>query len=207
MGRNGKGTRVRACHRRVEERNDSWHNARMSAALMRESRVKRLLPLAVAQGWSVRRFAGEAKIGYASASAALRVVAQRPETASDSEMASLCVESAGEIRQAVGRAVKSLVDSVQAQVTACAGSLDSSAVERLARAMESALRVADSLDGLGHVRAMETALMRSAGTELLERAREEVMQMEDGLVVGSVEWYMKQNNWGPEGSEAAESGM
>ena len=113
----------------------------------------------------MRRFAREARISYGAAGETLRAVQQHSATGLDGETASLCSAFAANIRESVGRAVASLVKRVEAEAADLANRLDPSGVERLSRAMEAALRVADNLDGLGHVRRLEEAFVRRLDSE------------------------------------------
>ncbi len=137
----------------------------MAAALMRQARISKVLPVAVAQGWPVRRFAREARISYGAAGETLRAVQQRTATDLDGETASLCAASAAAIREGVGRAVAGLVKRVEVEAADLAKGLDPAGVERLLRAMEATLRVADNLDGLGHLRRLEEGFARRVDGE------------------------------------------
>lgn len=139
----------------------------MAAALTRAPRIRQLLPIAVAERWPVRRLAREARIGYAAAGQVLRSVQQHAETGFDSETASMCAVAAAEIRGTVGKAVSSLVKRVERALGDAETNLDGGSVARLAGALEAALRVADNLDGLGHLRQMEAALLKRADPETL----------------------------------------
>ena len=139
----------------------------MAAALTRAPRIRQLLPIAVAERWPVRRLAREARIGYAAAGQVLRSVQQHAETGFDSETASMCAVAAAEIRGTVGKAVSSLVKRVERALGDAETNLDAGSVARLAGALETALRVADNLDGLGHLRQMEAALLKRAAPETL----------------------------------------
>lgn len=111
--------------------------------------------------------AREARIGYAAAGQALRSMQQHAETGFESETAALCAVSAAEIRGTVGRAVASLVKRVEHALGDIEASLEAGSVARLAGALETALRVADNLDGLGHLRQMEATLLKRADSEAL----------------------------------------
>jgi hypothetical protein len=142
----------------------------------------------------VRRFATEARISFGSAGSLLRSAAQHAATLPDDVTPSLCGESAAEIRAAIGRAVKGLVATVEDRLRACQGQgkLDASGVERLTRAMETALRVADSLDGLAHDRSLEAALVKKADAETLERMLAPPAPSTEGWD-GSVDEWLKRN--------------
>ncbi len=142
----------------------------MAAALLREVRIRNVLPIAVAQGWPVRRLAREARIGWGAAGEALRTVQQRSATGVDGETASLCGAAAAGIRESVGRAAASLVKRVEVAAADLERGLDPSGIERLSRAMEAALRIADNLDGLAHLRRLEEALVRRLDGEQVAAA-------------------------------------
>lgn len=134
----------------------------MPAALTREPRIRQLLPLAIAERWGVRRLAREARIGYAAAGEALRFIQQQPATEAQAEGAAMLAESAAEIRQSVARAVSGLVGRVEVAAGDVKRKMNAASVERLSVAMEAALRIADKLDGLGHVQQAELALIKRA---------------------------------------------
>jgi hypothetical protein len=130
----------------------------MSARLTREAQINALLPLALANGWSVREFASRARIGFADAGRLLRMVGQRPATVLDAETGALCASLAGELRESVCGAAQALIQRVQT----LAGKVESAAdAERLAKALEASARLADNLDGLAHARAIHKAMVAS----------------------------------------------
>lgn len=131
----------------------------MAASLLRQTRIRCLAPLAVAEGWSVRRLAREAKIGYGAAGGVLRSLQQHAETTWEAESVALCGESAARIRESIGRAVEGVMGRVAAQVADLGNELDPLGLERLTRSMEAALKLADGLDGLKHRREMEKAIV------------------------------------------------
>jgi hypothetical protein len=130
----------------------------MAAALTRSSRIQSVLPLALSQGWSVRRLASAARISYASSAQLLRDATQRPATVVDAETGSQCASLAGELRESVCGAAQALIQRVQT----LAGKVESAAdAERLAKALEASARLADNLDGLAHARAIHKAMVAS----------------------------------------------
>ena len=165
----------------------------MSAALTREPRIRQLLPLAIVERWGVRRFAHEARISFGSACEVLRFAAQRSATALDEKDGALHGKAA-EIREAVCKAVKTLVRSVEAQAAACEGKADAASLERLSRTLETALRVSDSLDGLSHQRALQTAFVKRADGETLARMAERPSDASHGGN-GSVFAYLEQGGY------------
>jgi len=134
----------------------------MAASLTRSTRIQSLLPLALAQGWTVRRLAGAARISYASACQLLKVAAQRAETVLDADTGAVCAPLANQLRESVTLAAEKLL----ARVDTLADTLESAAdAERLARALETVARLADNLDGLAHARAMDKELLRAGVQE------------------------------------------
>jgi hypothetical protein len=137
----------------------------MSARLTRDAQINALLPLALANGWSVREFASRARIGFADAGRLLRTVGQHSATVVDAETGAQCASLAGELRESVCGAAQALIQRLQT----LAGKVESAAdAERLAKALEASVRLADNLDGLAHVRALERDVVRSGegmGTE------------------------------------------
>jgi hypothetical protein len=130
----------------------------MAAALTRSSRIQSVLPLALSQGWSVRRLASAARISYASSAQLLRGAAQHSETVLDAETGAQCASLAGELRKSVSGAAQALIQRVQT----LAGKVETAAdAERLAKALEAAARLADNLDGLAHARAIQREIVRS----------------------------------------------
>jgi hypothetical protein len=136
----------------------------MAAALTRSSRIQSVLPLALSQGWSVRRLAGAARISYGSAAELLRGVAQQAETVLDAETGAICSSLAGELRDSVCGAAQALIERVQS----LAGKVESAAdAERLAKALEASARLADNLDGLAHARAIHKAMVASGDVSFI----------------------------------------
>ena len=130
----------------------------MAAALTRSSRIQSVLPLAVSQGWSVRRLASAARISYASSAQLLRGAAQHSETVLDAESGAQCASLAGELRKSVSGAAQALIQRVQT----LAGKVETAAdAERLAKALEVSARLADNLDGLAHARAIHKEMVAS----------------------------------------------
>lgn len=143
---------------------------KMAAALMRQSRIRRCLPSALAEGWPVRRLAREARIGYGAAGEVLRSMRQRVETTLDADTAALCGESAARIRGSIAGVVEGIMGRVAAQVADLGKELDPLGLERLTRSMEAALKLADGLDGLKHRREMEKAIVRRMDGEQVASA-------------------------------------
>jgi hypothetical protein len=134
----------------------------MPASLTRSSRIKSLLPLALAQGWTVRQLATSARISHASACQHLKVAAQRAETVLDADTGAVYAPLAHQLRESVTVAAEKLL----ARVDTLADTVESAAdAERLARALETAARLADNLDGLAHARSLEKEQMRGGGQE------------------------------------------
>ena len=139
----------------------------MAAALLREVRIRNVLPIAVAQGWPVRRLADAAGIGWGAAGDVLRTVRQHVATDMEGEMAAVCGESAARLRESIGRATESLVRGIEKAAEAVEARPDAGTVEKFVRTLEAALRITDGLDGLKHRRDMEKAIVgRLAGEQL-----------------------------------------
>ena len=171
-----RGTDGRACLRLGESLENLgksgkvWQDFSMAAALLRQARIRNVLPVAVAQGWPVRRLAREAGIGWGAAGEALRAVRQHVATAGEGEMAAVCGESAARLRESIGRAAAALVRGIEKAAEAVETRPDAGTVEKLGRALEVALRITDGIDGLKHRRDMEKAIVGRLDGEQLAAA-------------------------------------
>lgn len=134
----------------------------MAARLTRDAQISATLPLALANGWSVREFASRARIGFSEAARLLRVEGQRAATGLSSEMAAISEPLAAQLRESVVTGAETLLERVRE----LAGRVESPVeAERLARTLETVARLADSLSGLTHLRAMQRDRVRGGDWE------------------------------------------